>query len=132
MKFRSVWGLSEYLKKVAKDHGKQLAEDIAAAAAPIISEMARETFAESKTPYGVPWAPAVDGSRVGLVKDGELKKGIHYKAFGTKLRCVLGPKYAIYQIGKRPVYPRNGGKLPKEYNDRLSELAARMIEERAR
>ena len=95
-----------------------LAQRVASKAAPIISDLAAESFDGSRDPYGAAWAPAKDGGTVTLRRTGTLESFLRYVAIGTRLRVALGTKYAKYQIGKRPVYPRPG-LLPKAYSDAL-------------
>ena len=113
-----------------KNMRKGVAIDIAARAAPVITEFAKESFANSEDPYGVPWQPSVDGDTVTLQKTGRLRDKIHYVAHGTILRVKLSVDHAKYQIGKRPVYPRQGGLLPKKYTDALDKIVEEEIEGR--
>lgn len=108
---------------------KVVAQAVAKRAAPAITALAAQSFAESETPYGVPWAPAKDGEKVSLVKTGSLRRYIHYVAIGTKLRVALGVPYAKYQIGKRPVYPTQGGALPRDYRETLARTAVAVVRE---
>lgn len=101
---------------------KVLAQQIATKAAPALSEFANESFESSRTPYGVPWLPKVDGDRATLDKTGALKRFVYYVAIGTKLRVALGVPYAKYQIGKRPLFPRQGGLLPAKYSAKLQQI----------
>lgn len=103
-----------------------LAKDVAFEAAPVITDFAQSSFDSSQDPYGAPWVPGADGKKVTLRKTGALERFIRYVAIGTKLRVSLGVKYAKYQVGKRPVYPRQGGLLPKKYSDALAEIAQRI------
>lgn len=98
-----------------------LAQEVAKRAAPVISQFAKESFDASKDPYGAPWAPAVNGEVVTLRATRALEKFVHYVAIGTKLRVALGVKYAKYQIGKRPIYPR-AGLLPAKYSEALRQI----------
>jgi hypothetical protein len=98
-----------------------LALRVAVKAAPVLSQFARESFDSNTDPYGVPWAPGVDGDTVSLRKTGALEKYVVYVPIGTKLRVALGVPYAKYQIGKRPVYPR-GGLLPAKYSAALERV----------
>lgn len=70
------------------------------------------------------WVPAVDGRPVTLRKTGALAKFVYYVAIGAKLRVALGVGYAKYQIGKRPVFPRQGGVLPAAYVRTLEQVTA--------
>lgn len=108
---------------------KVVAQAVAKRAAPAITALAAQSFAESETPYGVPWAPAKDGEKVSLVKTGSLRRYIHYVAIGTKLRVALGVPYAKFQIGKRPVYPTQGGALPRDYRETLARTAVAVVRE---
>lgn len=108
---------------------KVVAQSVAKRAAPAITALARASFDASETPDGVPWAPAKDGDKVTLRKTGDLERFIHYVSIGTKLRVALGVPYAKYQIGKRPVYPTQGGTLPREYRETLARTAVAVVRE---
>ncbi len=108
-----------------RDLPRTIAKDVAFEAAPVITDLAQDSFRNSQDPYGAPWAPGADGRKVDLVETGALRRFIRYVAIGTKLRVSLGVKYAKYQIGKRPVYPRQGAPLPKKYVEALSEIVQR-------
>lgn len=101
-----------------------LAQKVAEAAAPVITARAKETFDAGENPYGLTWAPGAEGQRVSLVKSGRLASAIRYVAIGTKLRVALGVAYAKYQIGRRPVFPTQGGALPVEYARELATTTA--------
>lgn len=100
-----------------------VAQQVAAAAAPVITALAKQTFDAGENSYGVTWAPAKDGSKVTLKKSGSLARTVKYVAIGTRLRVALGVKYAKYQIGKRPVTPRQGQELPVAYVRALHRVA---------
>lgn len=120
----NVRSLSQFSAKL-RELPRTLAKDVALEAAPVITEFAQTSFANSEDPYGTPWAPGADGRKVKLHETGALQRFIRYIAIGTKLRVSLGVKYAKYQVGKRPVYPRQGGALPKKYVEALSEIVQR-------
>lgn len=92
-----------------------VAQKVAAAAAPELTKVARETFDAGEDAYGVPWTPGADGKRVDLNKSGTLRSKITYVAIGTVLRVALGTSYAKYQVGRRPVFPRQNEALPASY-----------------
>lgn len=114
--------LAKFSQKL-RELPKVIAQKVAAQAAPEITAAARETFDASQNPYGVPWAPGADGEKVTLDDTGALKRTIKYVAIGTKLRVALGVPYAKYQIGKRPVFPRQGGALPPAYVSKLADIS---------
>lgn len=121
----SLAKFSESLRRLPRS----VATRVASEAAPAITALAKASFDASTTPYGVPWAPGDDGERITLRKTGNLERRVQYGAAGTKLRVVLGVPYAKYQIGKRPIFPRQGGALPEKYVFALHNVAIRIIRE---
>ena len=106
-----------------------VAQRVAEESAPAITKLAEKTFGASETPYGLNWPPGAHGQIVTLKKSGALFRFIRYVAIGTKLRVALGVPYAKYQIGKRPVYPRQDSALPPEYVQTLQRTAVRVVRE---
>jgi hypothetical protein len=106
-----------------------VAQKVAEAAAPVITELANKSFDASETPYGAAWKLSKKGQKVTLRKSGDLAKYIRYVAIGTKLRVALGVRYAKYQIGTRPVYPKQVGDLPPSYVQALERVAVRVVKE---
>jgi hypothetical protein len=104
-----------------------VATKVAEAAAPAITKLAATSFSSSEDPYGAPWAPGSDGGKVSLRKTGALSRFIRYVAIGTKLRVSLGVPYAKYQIGRRPVYPKQGAPLPTDYVRTLERTAVDVV-----
>jgi hypothetical protein len=100
-----------------------VAQKVALAAAPALTAAARSTFDAGENAYGTTWAPRADGTRATLKKSGSLANRIQYVAIGTKIRVALGVSYAKYVIGKRPVFPAQGGALPVAYGDVLARTA---------
>lgn len=101
-----------------------VAIQVAKTAAPAITALAKSSFDSGTTPYGVPWAPSkVTGKRVALRKTGDLERHTVYVPIGTKLRVSLGVPYAKFQIGKRPVFPRQDSILPPDYSATLARIA---------
>lgn len=98
-------------------------QEVARAAAPEITKLAKRSFDETQTPYGVPWAPSPTGDRVTLRATGSLERRLYYVAVGTRLRVALGVPYAKFQIGKRPVFPRQDSRLPPDYVATLQRIA---------
>jgi hypothetical protein len=100
-----------------------VAQKVAAAAAPVLTQLTQATFNSSEDAYGNSWAPGSEGQKITLKKSGSLFSKIHYVAIGTKLRVALGVKYAKYQVGRRPVTPRQGSPLPVAYSEALARAA---------
>lgn len=99
------------------------------AAAPVLTALANESFASSATPYGQAWKLGKKGQRITLRKSGDLARQIRYVAIGTRLRVALGVRYAKYQVGKRPIFPRQAGELPDTYVQALERTAVRVVKE---
>lgn len=99
---------------------------VATASADAITALARATFAAGENAYGDTWDPGVGGEQVSLRKSGALGR-FAYVAIGTRLRAQLGPSYARYQIGKRPILPRSGARLPIAYVGTLRAKASEVI-----
>lgn len=102
---------------------------VAATAAPVLTDLAKQTFEASETPYGAAWKPGIKGQIIKLHKSGDLARYIKYVAIGTKLRVALGVRYAKYQIGKRPVFPRQAGDLPDNYVQALKRVAVQVVKQ---
>lgn len=105
---------------------------VAQACAPILTSLALETSGASEDAYGVGWTPGESGQVVTLRKSGALLDGVRYVAIGTRLRLALTTRYAKYQVGRRPVAPKQGEPLPKAYADALDTTARRVIAEALR
>ncbi|HXG69992.1 MAG TPA: hypothetical protein VNJ04_05185 [Gemmatimonadaceae bacterium] len=101
---------------------------VATAAAPILTEMLRETFEASSDAYGNAWAPGAEGQIVKLQKSGATAKTVRFVATGTKLRVALGTSYIKYHLGKRPITPRNG-ELPVKYGQALADVTQKIATE---
>lgn len=125
---QSIKDFSDSLRRLPR----VIAQEIAARAAPELTALSKRTFDAGEDPYGVAWAPGKDGHRVTLHKTGALESFIRYVAIGTKLRVALGVPYAKYQIGKRPVFPRQAGVLPVEWVETLKRLAVDVVREAIR
>lgn len=106
---------------------RTLAHRVTEAAAPAITRAASRTFSRGEDPYGVAWTPGADGNPVTLRKTGALARLLYYVAIGTKLRVALGVPYAKYQIGKRPVFPRQAAALPADYSAEIERASADAI-----
>lgn len=122
---KSLQQFSQDLRRLPRVVALRVAE----AAAPAITELATTTFDASETPYGASWPKGKKGQTITLKKTGDLARRIKYVAIGTRLRVALGVAYAKYQIGKRPVFPRQAGELPPSYVQALQRTAVRIVRE---
>jgi hypothetical protein len=115
------------LERAIKKLPTKVSFKVAERSASVITDMARETFNAGQNAYGDVWKPGADGRTITLRKSGRLADDVRYMAVGTRLRAVLGPKYAVYQIGRRPIFPRNGATLPFAYIEKLKSEAESVI-----
>lgn len=100
---------------------------VAAAAAPALTRAARETFMAGADAFGDTWMPGERGQRITLNKSGSLLRSLVYVVIGTKVRVQMSVTHAKYQIGPRPVLPRQGEGLPPSYVAALTAIVPRVI-----
>lgn len=100
-----------------------VAQKVAEAAAPAITDLAKKTFAAGEDAYGNTWAPKADGTPATLRDTDKLFDGTKYVAIGTKLRVKLVDPDYRYVIGRRPIFPTQGGALPVEYVRTLARIS---------
>lgn len=124
----NIASLSQFAKSLS-NLPTVVAQKVAARSAPVLSALVQGTFASSEDAYGVAWAPGAEGQTVDLVDTGALKRGVSYVATGTRLRMRLAAQHAKYQVGKRPVAPRQGERLPVEYASAMASTAAEVVRE---
>ena len=122
--FSKLRGIERTLRELPRVVGAK----VAAAAAQTITDLARRTFDAGENAFGDTWQPGAHGQKVTLRKSGALAR-FSYVATGTRLRAALGPRWARYQVGKRPILPRSS--LPVAYRQALraktNEVIAREI-----
>ena len=106
-----------------------VAQKVATASAGVITSLAEGTFNAGENAFGDPWEPGAEGQRITLRRTGALAAGVKYVAIGTRLRAVLGPKYAKFATGKhnRYIFPRVGSSLPASYVAALRAKANEVI-----
>jgi hypothetical protein len=101
---------------------------VAQQAAPVLTSLVGSTTSASADSFGVPWSPGSDGQRVTLRKSGAMLSNLRYVAIGTRMRLALTTSYAKYQLGRRPVAPKQGEGLPAAYSAALHAVARLVIE----
>lgn len=102
---------------------KTLAAEVAAKAAPEVTGLAQSAYDGGQTVYGDARPQGVDGAELDLVRTGTARAQIRFVAIGTQMRCVLGPKYARYLIGRYKILPVRA--LPTSWRMRLNEVVRR-------
>jgi hypothetical protein len=113
------------LERNLRDLPRVVGAKVAIATAQTITDLARKTFAAGENAFADTWAPGMHGQKVTLRKSGALAR-FSYVAVGTRLRAALGPRYARYQVGKRPVFPRS--RLPVAYVQALRAKSNEVIQ----
>lgn len=106
-----------------------VAQKVAAASAPALTTLLRATFDAGEDAFGGTWKIREDGNRATLKKSGALASKVHFVAIGTKLRVALGVAYAKYQVGRRPITPKQGQALPVAYVRELQRVAVKVCRE---
>jgi hypothetical protein len=99
-----------------------IAHDVAARAAPSLTDAARSAFDGGQTVYGESRPAGRDGKALTLERTGATRGGLRFEATGTIVRCVLPTRWAKYLIGKYKILPQ--GALPAEWQHKLAELLA--------
>lgn len=95
---------------------------IAKAAAPKISALASAAYDGGQTVHGTARPGGVSGPLT-LVQSGATRAQVRFVSDGgTKIRAVLGTKYARYLIGKYQILP--SGALPTVWAQLLGKVAA--------
>jgi hypothetical protein len=111
------------LKKKIQELPTTIAVDVAARAAPEMTTLTREAFAAGQTVYGEARPLGVDGKPLTLKKTGAVEKDLEFKSDGgTKIRAVIGEKYAKYLIGKYKILPIVH--IPAKWSKALQDLVA--------
>ena len=119
------------LRKLISTLPKVLEQRAAAASVDAINAESMRTFDAGEMPSTMAWPESdVTGKPVHLVRRGELRRLIKYRATGTIIACDASVlRYAKYQIGKRPVFPRRGAVLPAAWREALDRAIKPIIRE---
>jgi hypothetical protein len=111
------------LKRIIQKAPITVAQDVAKRAAPALTALTVQAFNSGANVYGDPRPLGVDGRQLTLRKSGATARTMKFTSDGgTIVRCVLGPEYAKYLIGRYGVLPN--GALPARWSARLGELVA--------
>lgn len=96
-----------------------LAATVASRSAPELTRLARLAFAQRRTVYGDRRPDGVAGS-LSLVRTGDTERTVHFARVGTIVRCVLGPRYARYLVGRFRILPM--GRMPASWSATLRRI----------
>jgi len=99
-----------------------VAHDVASRAAPEINKLAQGAFHAGQTVFDEPRPAGEGGKFLTLHKTGATERELRFVSVGTIVRCVLGPRYSKYSIGKYKILPIRA--LPSKWSAKLRELVA--------
>lgn len=71
--------------------------------------------------FGGAWLPTKNGQPLKFNKRADLLNVTHYVAIGTRIRVRLSVAWAKFQIGRRPITPKQNESLPDAYRKALVE-----------
>jgi hypothetical protein len=108
------------IKRALRELPISVAHNVAQRGAPELTLATRESFSAARSVYGEPRPAGADGRPLTLVRTGAVSKALKFVANGTIMRCVLGPKYARYLVGKYGVLPN--GPMPVSWSQRLGQI----------
>lgn len=120
MGLRGDLGSIRGLKQRIQSFPRTLAVGVASRAAPAMTGLARDAYSSGRSVYGEARPTGARGQALTLRKTGAVAGQLRFTAIGTIVRCVLGPSYAKYLIGKYGILPN--GALPAGWSKRLAEL----------
>jgi len=99
-----------------------IAHDVSQRAAPAMTDLTQQAFTSKRNVYGEarPLSTQAGHKQLTLHRTGAVQAALRFVANGTVLRCVIGPNYARYLIGKYGILPN--GALPASWSRRLGEI----------
>ncbi len=103
-----------------------IAAGVAREGAPAITGLAAGAYDTGRTAYDDPRPLGVDGQALSLQRTGLTRGTMRFVSVGTILRCVLGPKYARYLIGKYGILPGGKSSIPVRWRRSLDEILQRV------
>jgi hypothetical protein len=100
-----------------------ISHEVTKQGAPAITDLTQQAFSSNRNVYGdARPASKVTGKPLTLHRTGAVQGALRFVASGTILRCVLGPKYSRFLIGKYGVLPN--GALPSSWSRKLGEIVS--------
>ena len=108
------------LKAHLRELPLSVAHAVAQRAAPAMTSLTQGAFSSGRSVYGEARPAGKDGRVLSLRRTGATQRELRFVSNGTLVRCVLGPKYARFLIGKYGVLPN--GALPAEWSRRLAQI----------
>lgn len=122
--------LRRLVSDIQRQSGVVVAQEVAARAAPEVTALALAEFDAGRTAYGDPRPEGVDGRELRLVRTGATRAALRFVAVGTVIRCVLGPRYARYLVGKYRILPSGQQAVPFRWRRAISDVARDVVSRR--
>jgi hypothetical protein len=107
------------LKAALKRMPVSLANDVAQASAPGLTQRTANAYDGGRTVYGEARPAGVNGPLT-LEETGATRSHVRFVANGRVVRCVLPTPYAKYLVGKYKILPN--GAMPAEWSQFLAGL----------
>lgn len=123
--YETIKNLNRKLQSIGPKTAAYVAQEVA----PLLSAEGLRTFDQQTAPSGWKWPPGKKPGDGDLVRDGSLRRFVRYRAYGSKVAVRIGVSYAIYQIGKRPVYPFQTLRLTPAYEKAIIDTFTRLLGE---
>lgn len=108
-----------------------IAHEVAQRSAPVLTGEAQNAYATGRTVYGDARPLGVHGNELTLVRTGLTLSTLRFAATGTIVRCVLGPKYARFLIGKYGILPNGNAAIPARWTALLRGIVDAVFAEQA-
>lgn len=123
MSLRGDLSTFKTIKRRLRELPLSVAHDISQRAAPAMTALTRSAYDAAQTVYGDPRPTStVTGDKLDLYRTGAVAGALKFVANGTILRCVLGPNYSRYLIGKHGILP--SGALPTSWRRKLADVVS--------
>ena len=120
MALRGDLGDLKRLKAHLRELPRSVAHAVSGRAAPALTTLTQVAFSSGRSVYGEA-RPAGKGGRVlSLRRTGAVSRELRFVANGTIVRCILGPRYARFLIGKYGILPN--GAMPAAWSRRLAQI----------
>lgn len=118
-------GTIRKLKKNIKAMPRSVAHAVAKKTGPVLNFKTRRAFTLGQNVYGGAWPKSrTDGQQLTLVESGAVSRMLAFAVAGSKIRAVLGPKYAKYLIGRYGILPN--GAMPTTWERAIQGMVTEL------
>lgn len=128
----SVRGSTRNLREIGRELSElplSAAIETAQAAAGEITGQAGATYDAGQNVYGGPRPLGVRGNPLSLKRSGAVRGDMRFVSDGgTKIRAVLGERYAKYLVGKYRILPIGASALPTAWLSGIDRIAREQLD----